>query len=277
MDSPRTPIPSLARLGTPISSSTTPPRTPISPSTPRTPLSLIPRIPLSPSPVATPSPPPAPKSNKLRSIEMLHFMDKVIKTYESWLVEYRRNENTAEAMEAERKRKIRILMSLRYHTLSLLLSMEKGTTPLLCYAHIVIFEVIGRIDVYPTVAEAMGLRWCLCWAKDKRIEILSIKIDSLKKTFQTAFCLSMPVLCTGVEQYCKAFLCHTLAMLMDRIKIRSFEAAKGARVGDNFFVSDCDDPHILNFVSNCQGSKGAHGLFFRSFSESKKARIGKHC
>ncbi|WJX62967.1 hypothetical protein P8452_47906 [Trifolium repens] len=99
---------------TPISSSTTP-HTPISPSTPRTPIS---RIPLSSSPTVTPSPPPprASKSNKQQiaySSEMLHFMNKVIQTYQLLLIESRRNENTAEAMEAERKRKIRILMSLR--------------------------------------------------------------------------------------------------------------------------------------------------------------------
>ncbi|KAK2429589.1 hypothetical protein QL285_028014 [Trifolium repens] len=77
MDSPMTPR-------APISSSTIS-HTPISPSTPRTPLS---RIPISSSPAVTPSPPRASKK-------------------------YRRNENTAEAIEAERKRKIRILMSLR--------------------------------------------------------------------------------------------------------------------------------------------------------------------
>jgi hypothetical protein len=44
---------------------------------------------------------------------MLNFMDKVIETYRLLLIEYRRYENTAEAIEAERKRKIRILMSLR--------------------------------------------------------------------------------------------------------------------------------------------------------------------
>ncbi|KAK2429583.1 hypothetical protein QL285_028009 [Trifolium repens] len=106
MDSPRTPI-----------SSSTISCAPISPSTPRTPLS---RIPLSSSPTVTPSPPPPPrasKSNNQQQIayptEMLKFMDKVIQTYQLLLIEYRRNENTAEAIEAERKRKIRILMSLR--------------------------------------------------------------------------------------------------------------------------------------------------------------------
>ncbi|KAK2375703.1 hypothetical protein QL285_076576 [Trifolium repens] len=100
---------------TPISSSTTP-HTPISPSTPRTPIS---RIPLSSSPTVTPSPPPPPRASKSNKqqiaypTEMLHFMDKVIQTYQLLLIEYRRNENTAEAIEAERKRKIRILMSLR--------------------------------------------------------------------------------------------------------------------------------------------------------------------
>ncbi|KAK2375659.1 hypothetical protein QL285_076537 [Trifolium repens] len=97
---------------TPISSSTTP----ISPSTPRTPLS---RIPISSSQTVTPSPPPPPRASKSNKqqiaypTEMLHFMDKVIQTYQLLLIEYRRNENTAEAIEAERKRKIRILMSLR--------------------------------------------------------------------------------------------------------------------------------------------------------------------
>ncbi|KAK2429554.1 hypothetical protein QL285_027983 [Trifolium repens] len=115
MDSPRTPISSSTRLlSTPISSSTISP-TPISP---RTPLS---RIPISSSPTVTPSPPPPPprayKSTNNQQIaystEMLKFMDKVIHTYQLLLIEFRRNENTAEAIEAERKRKIRILMSLR--------------------------------------------------------------------------------------------------------------------------------------------------------------------
>ncbi|WJX57638.1 hypothetical protein P8452_43178 [Trifolium repens] len=76
---------SLMTPRAPISSSTTS-HTPISPSTPRTPIS---RIPISSSPAVTPSPPP--RASK----------------------KFRRNENTAEAIEAERKRKIRILMSLR--------------------------------------------------------------------------------------------------------------------------------------------------------------------
>jgi hypothetical protein len=108
MDSPMTPR-------APISSSTIS-HTPISPSTPRTPLSLIP---ISSSPAVTPSPPPprASKSTNNQQIaystEMLKFMDKVIHTYQLLLIEFRRNENTAEAIETERKRKIRILMSLR--------------------------------------------------------------------------------------------------------------------------------------------------------------------
>ncbi|CAJ2648235.1 unnamed protein product [Trifolium pratense] len=66
------------------------------------------------APVVTPSPPRAPmKQRKIYSTPMLHLMDKIIQEGELLLVEYRRNQNTAEARENERKRKIRILMSLR--------------------------------------------------------------------------------------------------------------------------------------------------------------------
>ncbi|CAJ2648135.1 unnamed protein product [Trifolium pratense] len=91
----------------------TTPRTPISPSTPRTPSITTPRTPpLSSSSLAavvTPSPPGAPmKQGKIYSTPMLQLMDKIIQGGELLLVEYRRNQNTAEARENERKRKIRI-------------------------------------------------------------------------------------------------------------------------------------------------------------------------
>ncbi|CAJ2648201.1 unnamed protein product [Trifolium pratense] len=100
----------------------TTPLTPISPSTPRTPPITTPLTPISPSTprtppisssslaaVVTPSPPGAPmKQRKIYSTPMLHLMDKIIQGGELLLVEYRRNQNTAEARENERKRKIRI-------------------------------------------------------------------------------------------------------------------------------------------------------------------------
>ncbi|CAJ2640679.1 unnamed protein product [Trifolium pratense] len=99
MESPRTPISSPLSLSIFMES----PRTPIS-------------SPSSQSSV-TPSPPRAPKkSNNQRMIystPMLRLMDRIIQDGELWLLEYRRNQNTAQLIENERKRKIKILMSLR--------------------------------------------------------------------------------------------------------------------------------------------------------------------
>ncbi|CAJ2648292.1 unnamed protein product [Trifolium pratense] len=90
----------------------TTPRTPISPSTPRTPITTPRTPPLSSSSLAgvvTPSPPRAPmKQRKIYSTPMLQLMDKIIQEGELLLLEYRRNQNTAEARENDRKRKIRI-------------------------------------------------------------------------------------------------------------------------------------------------------------------------
>ncbi|CAJ2652460.1 unnamed protein product [Trifolium pratense] len=131
MESPRTPISSPLPLSifmesphTPISSpsslsSVTPsPRTPLceSPMMDHTP-PISPRTPISSPSSVTPSPPRAPKkSNKQRMIystPMLRLMDRIIQDGELWLLEYRRNQNTAQLIENERKRKIKILMSLR--------------------------------------------------------------------------------------------------------------------------------------------------------------------
>ncbi|WJX67915.1 hypothetical protein P8452_52340 [Trifolium repens] len=59
--------------------------------------------------------PPAPmrNNNKQQRWRLLHLMDKAMKKSEILLEEYRRIENTPEAINAERKRKIRILMSFR--------------------------------------------------------------------------------------------------------------------------------------------------------------------
>ncbi|MCI43051.1 hypothetical protein A2U01_0064288, partial [Trifolium medium] len=54
-------------------------------------------------------------------------------------------------------------------------------------------------------------------------------------------------------------------------------AAKGASVGGNFIVSDCDDPTIAISLGDHSAGIGAHGLCFCSFSEFNKARIGKQC
>ncbi|CAJ2648347.1 unnamed protein product [Trifolium pratense] len=121
MDSPPC-TPPITTPPTPISPST--PRTPISPSTPRTPITT-PRTPIttprtpplsssSLAAVVTLSPPGAPmKQRKIYCTPMLQLMDKIIQEGELLLLEYRRNQNTAEARENDRKRKIRILMSLR--------------------------------------------------------------------------------------------------------------------------------------------------------------------
>ncbi|WJX57815.1 hypothetical protein P8452_43337 [Trifolium repens] len=70
-----------------------------------------PHTPISSSPVATPSPPPAPEMNKEQ--RQLQFITKVIENSERILEEHRRYANSQEALDAERKRKLRILMSLR--------------------------------------------------------------------------------------------------------------------------------------------------------------------
>ncbi|CAJ2648304.1 unnamed protein product [Trifolium pratense] len=120
MDSPPCTPPITTPPHTPISPSTprtpiTTPRTPISPSTPRTPITTPRTPPLSSSSLAavvTPSPPGAPmKQRKIYSTPMLHLMDRIIQEGELLLVEYRRNQNTAEARENDRKRKIRLLVS----------------------------------------------------------------------------------------------------------------------------------------------------------------------
>ncbi|MCI05842.1 hypothetical protein A2U01_0026896, partial [Trifolium medium] len=54
-------------------------------------------------------------------------------------------------------------------------------------------------------------------------------------------------------------------------------AAKGASVGDNFIVSDCDDPTININLGDYSTGIGAHGLCFRSFNEFNKARTGNLC
>ncbi|CAJ2648390.1 hypothetical protein L195_g035328 [Trifolium pratense] len=70
-----------------------------------------PHTPISSSPVATPSPPQAPEMNKEQ--RQLQFITKVIENSEMILEEHRRYANSPEALEAERKRKLRILMSFR--------------------------------------------------------------------------------------------------------------------------------------------------------------------
>ncbi|GAU25490.1 hypothetical protein TSUD_218620 [Trifolium subterraneum] len=70
-----------------------------------------PHTPISSSPVATLSPPPASEMNKEQ--RQVQFITKVIENSEIILEEHRRYANSREALDAERKRKLRILMSLR--------------------------------------------------------------------------------------------------------------------------------------------------------------------
>jgi len=100
-------------------SSSSSPRTPISPSS-----RLVPNLSTPPSPIRhvvtaeTPSPPPAPKKPRhaehtIEAVCRLLDIETIIEIYQIVLQELLSKVNTKEALEEERKNKVRILMSLR--------------------------------------------------------------------------------------------------------------------------------------------------------------------